>query len=101
MNCLRCGRLEEFLWADEKGFQMSGDNAMKRVVFRIARPVAADSHEGIAEAPRPATLYINVSVTSVPASIDKSGGRATRCRVCCGFADFRPLWVQASETPGL
>ena len=37
-----------FTLSGEKGFQMSGDKAIERVVFRIAKPVAVDSHSGIA-----------------------------------------------------
>jgi len=38
-----------FALPGQKGFQISGDHSMERVVFRIARPVShLDSHEGIA-----------------------------------------------------
>ena len=38
-----------FTLADQEGFQMSGDDSIERVVFRIARPVrGVESHKGIA-----------------------------------------------------
>src|SRR5262245_9652291 len=38
-----------FTLASEEGFQMSGDDSIKRVVFRIGRPVpAVGNHSGIA-----------------------------------------------------
>jgi len=39
-----------FTLSGEKSFQMSGDDTIKWVFFRIARPVRdVDNHEGIAE----------------------------------------------------
>lgn len=33
----------------EERFQMSGDDAIDWVFFRVARPAAVDSHEGVGE----------------------------------------------------